>query len=230
MRALNVLLTVLCYGALSVLAAEQQLHADSAQLDGKSGLMTYKGNARLFDETVSIDSDEMTTDYTEDGEIEFTRLLGSPARLEHIDPNSGIKTTAEAREIIYRASIGKIELKGDVKLQQEGKEAHTKVNADQLQLQQTSKRISAMDARGKPAIFERQQGNEAPYQGQAENISYRADGELLKLETAAKLTQGQSTIEHEVILHDGVNRRTTAPRREGSQVTITRKPTENKTP
>lgn len=206
--------------ASTTMAAEQKMHSDFAQVDGKSGLITYKGNARLFDENVAIYSDEMITEYNDKGEIEFTRLTGAPARMEHTDPVSGGKSTAQANEIIYRASIGRIELNGAVLLQQDEKNTHIKVQGNKLVLQQNNKRLSEMDASGSPALFERQQNTEAAYQGQALSISYRDSGEMLKLEGEARLTQGSSILEHQIIIHDGVNRRTTLPKRDGVQNTF----------
>ena len=220
MHSRNPILACCLLTSAALLAGEQQLHSDFAQVDGKNGIVTYKGNARLFDENVAIASDEMVSKYNEKGEIEFTRLTGSPARLEHTDPVTGSKSFAEANEIVYRANIGRIELQGSVLLQQDDKTTHTRVSASKLVLQQQDKHISEMDAVGKPALFERQQNQEPMYQGQALNISYRDNGQLLKLEGEARLTQGSSILEHQIIIHDGVNRRTTLPKRDGVQNNI----------
>lgn len=201
-------------------AAEQQMHSDFAQIDGKTGVATYKGNARLLDQNVAIYADEMVTEYNNEGGIEFTRLSGTPARMEHTDPVTGNKAVAEANEIIYRAAIGRIELNGAVLLQQQQPHQKTRVTAASLVLQQSNNQLSAMDAVGQPAVFERQQRDQPAYQGQALSISYREAGELLKLEGEARLTQGSSILEHQTILHDGVNRRTTLPKRDGLQNTF----------
>lgn len=203
-----------------------QAKADTAIFDGKKGEVTYSGSASLFNENVRIDADEMVTEQNDNGDIKRAKLSGHPARLSHVDPKTGAHSTAEAEIILYEPLTGRIELSGHAHLRQDDtrQDAHTEVDANQIQLLERSNLLSSMDASGLPAKFTRHSGSNPPYLGEASTMSYRANGETLELKGTARLTRGNTTLEHEIIYYDGVNKTTTAPKLDGQQVHFTKSP------
>lgn len=199
--------------------------ADAASFDGLNGQVSYMGNARLFNQNMRIDADHMSAEQDDNGNTTVARLTGNPARLTHIDPVTGVKLRAEAGLIIYSQLTGHFELRGKAHLTQDDDklDQHTLIDADSIRLQEKNKVLVSMEADGGPARFERRLAGAPPYTGQALAVRYQAEGELLLLQGDARLSRGATTIEHQEIRYDGVNKRTEARKIEGKQVHFTRR-------
>ncbi|NQD39025.1 hypothetical protein HPT27_18570 [Permianibacter sp. IMCC34836] len=210
--------------AVSVAASSTDLRADSASLDGKTGEYLYRGNALLSQDNVQIRADEMQATQHENGNLKSGRFRGEPAILEHTDPITGATSEARAREIFYDTDSGRIELSGDASLIQRDAKTNRemRLQAAQIQLTETGDQLNDLAATGNPAIFSRREGDAQPIEGQANQLRYLGSKEYLYLEGSAKLIQGKTTFEHSVIEYDGQRKLTTAPKRDGEQVKITR--------
>lgn len=224
-------LSILLLSALLLpnrLAAQQvtDLRADSALVDGKTGQTLYHGNALLKQENFSIRADDIEATQSEAGNLKSGRFRGNPAVLVHTDPTTGATSEARAQEILYDAESGRTELLTNAFLLQQDPRMNRKLQLEgtRIELVQTGTQLNNLAASGSPVRFSRTEDNAQPIHGQANTLRYLGANEQLALEGEAKLQQGTVKFEHVVIEYDGVNKRITAPKRDGQQVKITRLP------
>ncbi len=213
----------------AVAATATDLRADSASVNGRTGEVLYRGNALLSQENVDIRADEMSASQNADGSLKSGFFRGQPAILLHRDPVTGASTEARANEIMYDTGKGLIELKGNATLSQDDPIAKRQItlNADQIAVTERNNQLTEIQASGSPATFSRQEAEALPIEGRANRLQYVGDREFLQLDGNALLAQGKTTFEHVVIEYDGQRELITAPKRDGSQVKITRMPETN---
>ncbi len=202
------------------------LRADSASINGRTGEVLYRGNALLSQENVDIRAEEMSASQNADGSLKSGFFRGQPAVLLHRDSITGASTEARANEIFYDTGTGLIELKGGATLSQNDPTVNRQIqlSAEQISVTERNNQLTELQANGNPATFSRQEADALPVEGRANKLHYIGAREYLQLEGNALLAQGKTTFEHVVIEYDGQRELITAPKRDGSQVKITRMP------
>jgi lipopolysaccharide export system protein LptA len=99
------------------------IEADHAQLDDKTGVTQYKGNAILTQGTLKIEGDIITFYYGEDKQITKAVAQGKRAKYQQVHKPGEKPVKAKALQMEYRAKEQKIYLLGDAHIWQNGNES-----------------------------------------------------------------------------------------------------------
>ncbi len=96
-----------------------RITADQALRDEKKGVTVYKGNVRLDQGSLHIEADRISVFHDRE-EADRVLAKGSPARLQQQpEPEKG-PMHARARTIEYLRSVGRVLLKGEAFIEQDG--------------------------------------------------------------------------------------------------------------
>ncbi|MCW8827907.1 MAG: lipopolysaccharide transport periplasmic protein LptA [Gammaproteobacteria bacterium] len=128
MKLISVLAALLLgLGLGNTLCAAEQgagpvtIEADQLELNQQSGVSIYQGNVRMQQQTMLLLAERLEL-HSDQGQVIYAYADGSPAELEHEDPQTGKVTRARALRIEYRFSDGLLELKDDAYLWHAGDE------------------------------------------------------------------------------------------------------------
>lgn len=91
-----------------------EILANHAMHDEKKGLSTYQGNVVVTQGSMKLEADEVRVSR----DASLVEAVGNPARFQQQPDADKPVIEAEARDIHYATSTGKIELSGNVQLRQ----------------------------------------------------------------------------------------------------------------
>ena len=100
-----------------------RVYARTIEMDDRTGIAVYKGDVSMVDGALSVEAD-LVKAKMKGGEIDTFDAFGKPVTVDHRPANAGDAMHATSDRLKYHVIAGKLDMFGNVKLQQRGSELH----------------------------------------------------------------------------------------------------------